>query len=128
MDASNGKGATNQRCGAELIAIERARQINEARWTSEHDDKHTKGQLAMAAVCYASVERVYVCREYANGTMYRDPFPFDVRDKRFLYGERRNNWVNEIPDPSTYTKEERIDLLVKAGALIAAEIDRLRRT
>jgi hypothetical protein len=42
-------------------------------------------------------------------------------------GESRTNSGNVPPDPTTYSRKERIDLLIKAGALIAAEIDRLRR-
>lgn len=34
---------------------------------------------------------------------------------------------NYPANPGTYTKKERLDLLVKAGALIAAEIDRINR-
>ena len=41
--------------------------------------------------------------------------------------QTRDNRGNLVPDPATYTDEERIDLLTKAGALIAAEIDRLLR-
>jgi hypothetical protein len=58
---------------------------------------------------------------------FDDPFPdtWDWRDKRRAYGSVNPSNVNVLPDPKTYTKDERIDLLVKAGALIAAEIDRL---
>ena len=56
-----------------------------------------------------------------------DPWPWNLGDKRFEYGERKTNPGNEVPEPSCYTRTERIDLLVKAGALIAAEIDRLQR-
>lgn len=44
-----------------------------------------------------------------------------------LAGLRPLNPGNSPPCPSTYSDEERVDLLVKAGALIAAEIDRLLR-
>ncbi len=42
-------------------------------------------------------------------------------------GEARTLLLQSLPpDPSTYTPEERQGLLIKADALIAAEIDRLR--
>lgn len=39
--------------GIELIAAERARQINIEGWTSEHDDEHESGELIQAAIRYA---------------------------------------------------------------------------
>lgn len=106
--------------GAAMIAAERCRQIKAEGWTPEHDDEHTDGSLAMAAVCYAATEPVYVARrnvrgEYGPRTTYVDPWPeswCDSWDKR--------------PGPKP-TREERIRALAKAGALIAAEIDRLHR-
>ena len=116
--------------GAELIAAERQRQIEVEGWTPEHDDEHDEGELALAAVCYASPVRLYKIEEFAIGLEVADPWPSswdDGWDKRFEYGERRENSGNVPPTPTTYTAEERLDLLIKAGALIAAEIDRLQR-
>jgi hypothetical protein len=113
-----------------MIAEERLRQVEAEGWSAEHDDEHDDGSLALAAVCYASPERIYVRRDYARGQAYNDPWPWSEPggwDKRFAYGERRINPGNVVPDPATFTAAERIDLLVKAGALIAAEIDRLMR-
>lgn len=40
--------------GAELIALERQRQIEEEGWQIEEDiQRHPVGQLAFAAMCYA---------------------------------------------------------------------------
>ncbi len=117
--------------GAELIAAERRRQVEQEGWTPEHDDEHGDGSLALAAVCYATPVRLYGKHEYAAGPAFLDPWPKswgDGWDKRYRYGERRTNPGNTPPDPATYTGEERLDLLVKAGALLAAEIDRLLRT
>ena len=116
--------------GSELIMIERQRQIDEENWTPEHDDEHSDGSLAMAAVCYATPKRLYQPIEKAGGIFYCDPFPnswAERWDKRFRYGECKTNPGNVPPRPETYSDKERIDLLVKAGALIAAEIDRLNR-
>ena len=114
--------------GVDRIAAERRRQIEEEGWSAEHDDdEHQDGELAMAAACYAAPERIYVERDHATGRSYDDPFPWEGWDKRYDYGECRTNPGNVPPEPGTYTTEEQIDLLVKAGALIAAEIDRLLR-
>ena len=84
--------------GIELIAAERERQVSVKGWTLEHDDEHTYGELVDAAICYAQ------CESYANTS---NIFP----------------WEKEFWKPS----DDPIRNLSKAGALIAAEIDRLRR-
>ncbi len=125
---SGGVGTgTSQVRGVDLIAEERARQVESEGWSAEHDDEHDCFEMSMAAVCYAAPERIYIERHSAIGVSFFDPFPDDWSDKRFAYGERRDNPGNVPPDPDTYTRDERIDLLVKAGALIAAEIDRILR-
>ena len=86
--------------GTELIAAERMRQINEEGWTPEHDTHHTGDDLALAAACYATPAR---CRA---GISVPPLWPW-----------RREEWK---PEP-----DDRVRELVKAGALIAAEIDRL---
>lgn len=95
--------------GAELIVAERVRQIQEEGWTPEHDDEHGEGQIAWAAVCYAAPEQVYTVTLGADGNPhYMDPWPWNREwDKR--------------------GKVDRVRDLVKAGALIAAEIDRILR-
>jgi len=116
--------------GAERITAERKRQILSEGWTAEHDDEHTDSSLALAAICYAAPERMYVKRHSLNGVVFTDPWPVSWThewDKRFRYGERRGNSGNILPHPDSYSRDERLDLLTKAGALIAAEIDRLLR-
>lgn len=88
--------------GIELIAEERKRQIDIEGWTAEHDDKHFMGELADAGACYAM-------REY-----WRHRIPIALI---FPYSKE---WWKPTPD-------NRIRELQKAGALIAAEIDRLQR-
>lgn len=110
--------------GTQLILRERERQIHEEGWGSEHDDEHTDGSLALAAICYAAPVLVY--ERAADSYHFFDPWPssWDYHwDKR---GDLDDEW-EDPPDPKTYTDEKRIDLLIKAGALIAAEIDRLNR-
>lgn len=85
--------------GVELIAAERERQVAEEGWTPEHDDEHTSSELVDAAACYC----VSALAEFTDYC-----WPWDAE------------WWKPSPD-------DRIRELVKAGALIAAEIDRIRR-
>ncbi len=112
--------------GVQLISDERERQINVEGWGADHDAEHDDYSLALAAVCYAAPVKLYRMHEYAVGPAFQDPWPYSwdkYWDKRMGYGERKENPGNMAPDPDTYTSAERLDLLVKAGALIAAEID-----
>lgn len=91
--------------GADLILSERARQLAVEGWTPEHDDDATEAQLVRAAICYAD---------------------FGAR----LATTHDEKWVPRWPWAQIWWKPERTDPirnLVKAGALIAAEIDRLQR-
>lgn len=107
--------------GVSLIAAERQRQVEEEGWTTEHDDAHRGGELATAAACYAIARPLYVEDRRAGAVIFRDPWPWeDHWDKR----KDCANWPNAIPPVAS---ERRRSLLVKAGALIAAEIDRLDR-
>lgn len=95
--------------GIELIAQERARQVSEEGWTPEHDDRHVGGELAGAAVCYA-VQHLRIGNDFLR------------RKVETLAGELWP-WATSYWKPS----KDPIRNLVKAGALIAAEIDRLQR-
>ncbi len=88
--------------GIELIAEERQRQLEVEEWTPEHDALHTDESLAVAASCYALPEQ-YDRAEYV--------------DNLWMWAE---GWWKPTP-------ENRVRELVKAGALIAAEIDRLNQ-
>lgn len=99
--------------GIGLIAAERLRQIEQEGWTPEHDDDHNDGELAWAAASYAIPAT-------------REPF----------YEGEEPEYLDEDGIPTTWpwepyywkpTPDDRVRELVKAGALIAAEIDRLTR-
>lgn len=112
--------------GIELITDERQRQIKEEKFGSGHDDAHTDGSLADAALCYIARCRVFFL-EKGDDLEFVDPWPPEWAgqwDKRYEYGQRA---MGRLPNPKTYTHLQRIDLLTKGGALIAAEIDRLQR-
>lgn len=108
--------------GAERIAKERARQISEEDYDDVHDDEHGGAEIALAAACYAASaanSRIYVMKEYAAGVSFDDPWPWDEGyDKRPYDG-------NVLREP--VSDAQRIRMLEKAGALVAAEIDRLLR-
>ena len=87
--------------GIEIIAEERQRQILVEGWTNEHDKQHTHGELASAAEAYLRVETRI--GEFSHPQVW----PWDIK------------WWK----PS---EENPIRNLAKAGALIAAEIDRLQ--
>lgn len=104
--------------GVELIAAERARQISQEGWTSEHDDDHGDGQMADAAGCYALAPH-----HRAPTISARIPGNTRLPEQRVRVPARWP-WDAEWWKPCP---EDRVRELVKAGALIAAEIDRLNR-
>ena len=95
--------------GIELIAEERQRQIEAEGWTAEHDAEHDQGELAAAAACYAFTP--FMKDEIREG--YKVP-PTPMWPEF---------WLAKYWKP---TPNDRIRELQKAGALIAAEIDRLQ--
>lgn len=93
--------------GIELITDERRRHKEKEGWTREHDNTHVKQELAKAAACYALPD--HLREKNKNG-----------RPKLFPWS--RSWWRPAINKESVV---ERIRELEKAGALCAAEIDRL---
>ena len=85
--------------GIERIAAERTRQIEVEGFTTAHDDRHTKRELQWAALCYVD-------------------FPQSDSYKHFFWPWDAATWK-----PTGIPLRD----LAKAGALIAAEIDRLLR-
>lgn len=97
---------TKRKTGVDLIAEERRRQVEELGWDQEHDQAHTDQALALAATCYAAPPSF---RGLTVSPLMCWP-----------WNARSNPAMREQP-----TRAERIRELTKAGALIAAEIDRL---
>jgi hypothetical protein len=95
----------------EDIAAERRRQMDVEGWTLDHDDCHNKDEMANAAACYAASGPVFKAEQLA-GTGYK-PYTSYLP----LWP-----WADFWWKP----KNRRRDL-VKAGALIVAEIERLDR-
>jgi hypothetical protein len=96
----------NQTQAAKDVLAERQRQIEEEGWTPEHDDGHPYGELGMAAACYA-------VEASSNITLDHDlcgappEWPWEPK------------WWKPSVDPRRN--------LVKAAALLLAEIERLDR-
>lgn len=86
---------------AAAVLAERKRQVAAEGWTPVHDDEYEHGELADAAGCYALSSELFDCA----GEPPR-PWP----------------WPDEWWKPTNRRRD-----LVKAGALILAEIERLDR-
>lgn len=96
------------------IAAERQRQVGVEGWTPEHDDEHGNGELAQAAACYAAP------RSVTHRHTLEGPGALPVHAGRNLLVWP---WDFDWWKP----KDERANL-VRSGALILAEIERLDRT
>jgi hypothetical protein len=86
--------------GAERIAAERARQIAMENYSLAHDSEHDDEQLLDAALCYIDGQTLA------------------------SYPATPPNWPWEASSWKP-TPDDRVRELVKAAALIAAEIDRM---
>lgn len=93
----------------QAIAAERRRQIEKEGWLPEHDDTHVNGELAQAAAAY-TLGLYAVTGAVQSG-------------KKFL------PWAKTLwPwDLKWWKPKDREHDLVKAGALIVAELERLYR-
>lgn len=84
--------------GVKEIAEERRRQIEDLGYTREHDRNHQGAELVRAALSYLAAA------DFGDNP----PLPFD--------------WPF---DPKSWRPEDRRNNLIRAGALIAAELDRM---
>lgn len=95
--------------GIERIAAERQRQIDVEGWTPEHDANHESGTLSAAAQCYT----LWAMWQILGGSEEAS------RQISALWPFAPKCW-KPSEDPARN--------LEKAGALIAAELDRLENT
>ncbi|WP_448196086.1 ead/Ea22-like family protein [Raoultella planticola] len=93
------------------VLAERQRQVTTEGWTPEHDDKYEHGQLAGAASCYA---------RHVNSRGW--VFHSDPDNYRQEPESTNWPWHHDWWKPTNPRRD-----LVKAGALILAEIERLDR-
>lgn len=103
------KAAARGSFGCLCIMKERTRQVLREGWSAEHDDAHVCGELVCAAGCYLR-HAAYQAVGFPCGVdqgLPPDGWPWD------------ESWWKPSSDP--------VRNLEKAGALIAAEIDRYAR-
>lgn len=93
---------------AQDILAERQRQIDQEGWTPAHDDAHRHGEMARAANCYSWI----AAQSEGIRTAFRLSTP--------------PTWPADW-SPEWWKPTDRRRDLVKAGALILAEIERLDR-
>jgi Lar family restriction alleviation protein len=104
-DSQAGRDAVEARSQAATdVLSERRRQIEAEGWTPEHDDEHGDGSMARAAACYALDRASVRALEWSPDVIL---WPWD--NASWKPRDKRSN-------------------LVRAGALILAEIERLDRT
>lgn len=125
--------------GIELIAEERQRQIDVEGWTAEHDMEHKTFEMSAAAACYIAknISKKLEDINHTNQSPLAEFKVYDFGESGFMInngdrGDRRvrkAGWVNGWPWAAKWFKpsDDPIRNLVKAGALIAAEIDRLQK-
>ncbi len=97
---------TTMKTGIEHISKERQRQLSQEGWTAENDDSYEHDELINAAACYMSAACTY------DGGLENVVWPWHP----FW-------WKPGEPGQPV----DKVRCLTKAGALIAAEIDRLQR-
>jgi hypothetical protein len=102
------------------VLVERVRQLTEEGYDALHDDQHDDGALAMAAACYAAPHRIYQKRDFADGVSFADPWPPGWR------GDKRPHEGNVVRSNGAHGEPHRRSLLVKAAALILAELFAVR--
>jgi len=90
------------------VAAERRRQIEVEGWTPEHDDQHGDNSMSIAAACYA----------------LQDMAPaLEVQTVRVRGLWEWTGWAS-----SWFKPKDRRSNLVRAAALLLAEIERLDRS
>lgn len=97
--------------GSELIQLERVRHRTTEGWSDMHDDGHENGELLDAAQCYI--------HEAQRKEIHPQPpvnWPWES-----------SAWNPCADQDGRIRPADAIKMLTKAGALVAAEIDRLHR-
>lgn len=101
--------------GIELIAEERQRQIDVEGYSAQHDSQHKVSEFVYAAIAYVESAKVGVnCQEIGNTNKNEVLIRKREMGLHFPWGQTNFKPTTNIRD------------LVKAGALIAAAIDRLQ--
>lgn len=111
--------------GTTLISEERNRQVTEEGYDWRRDADYYKEELALAAAVYAIPLdwRDVKAGNQGHTNLQRILWPWEWKYFKPVYTIGGNSTV----EPIGQSIEDRIRELSKAGALIAAEIDRLQR-
>lgn len=94
------------------IVAERERQVTAEGWTPEHDASHSGGELALAGVLYA-----------LHAMTRRSPGSEPLEIQSLTEPDKPRLWTWPW-DPEWWKPKDRDRDLIRAGALIAAELDR----
>lgn len=107
--------------GIEIIAEERKRQVEVKKYDAEHDADETSFQMSTAAGCFIANA---LNKEFKDHTHYDNLGPVARFQLRQVDTKK---WKEEWPwsDHDGRKQADVITSLAKAGALIAAEIDRI---
>jgi len=104
--------------GIEMIAEERQRQIDVEGYTAQHDSQHEVSEFLSAAKSYMDSSYLSMTSEQIDNSTHwhetNEPFYWQHIKDSFP-------WDKKYFKPTTPLRD-----LVKAGALIAAAIDRLQ--
>lgn len=93
------------------ITAERKRQVETEGWSVEHDDYHSDGEMARAAACYAMTgSAAWLCNKAKREAKEFSRTPHDWP------------W-----DKAWWKPKDRRRDLIRAAALIVAEIERIDR-
>lgn len=95
--------------GIALIQAERQRQVEVEGFDSEHDDEHGPGFISAAAAAY-----VLLACDLVDGDYRKSDFKKRSKHRMDTAWPWDEKWWKPSPDPTRN--------LVKAGALIAAEV------
>lgn len=98
------------------VLTERVRQIQQEGWSPSHDDKHDKGELAGAAIAYA------IAGQFEENTALAE---FEKSRFNRIWSECRSFWPWSL---GWWKPKDRRRNLIRATALLIAEIERLDRT
>lgn len=103
------------------IAAERRRQIEKEGWSPDHDDAHCDGSIALAGACYAMFAAV------SDNARRSTQLPGSLTND----GQAVEGWAAFLSiwpwERHFWKPTTRVRDLEKAGALIAAELDRVIR-
>ena len=101
------------------VLAERERQKTAEGWTEHHDDQHQNGEMAYAAAWYAINAESHDYHDMVGVADFQNSLNNHFKDE---YSWCRWPWSMEWWKPTNRRRD-----LVKAAALILAEIERLDR-